>query len=630
MVESSVVRMVEDREPGRVVVVWGGKGGVGCTLVAAGLARLWHRQGRAVAAVQAGGSVCGALELLLARTEVPLLALEEPSRGGAPSLEQSVAAVGPQGRVVVDCGSRESPLMQRVMSRADVVAVVGTPDLLGLRSLTRGRRRVLAQGLEERRSGYVLNRLGMPGGLGLEEVQALLTSECWGILPDVPEEVVSLIAEGVAGPGSGSWSAALEALATRIEQLLSTLPPLPRPVNASRTPPPAPVPLPCQAKQAILQKLVRRLGEFDRSGDPAVLRRRVTEEAAAVVEETVETRRLPRRDVDAIILQLVDEVLGLGALEDLIRDPEVTEIMINGPAHVYVEKGGRIQQVPCHFASPEDIIRLVDRIIGPLGRRIDESSPMVDARLPDGSRLNAVIPPLALDGPLVTIRRFGVAAMTMDDLVAAGTLAPGLARQLKQAVVAKKNILLSGGTGTGKTTLLNALSGFIPSTERIITIEDAAELRLQQQHVVRLEARPPNVEGLGAVTIRDLVRNALRMRPDRIIVGEVRGAEALDMLQAMNTGHSGSMATIHANSAADALSRLETMTLMANVALPLKVVRDQIAAAVDFVVHLERQPDGSRRVTEVVRLSGTSAGRYQTRRCSGEEEEGAEPEVAEA
>ncbi|MGE5552398.1 MAG: ATPase, T2SS/T4P/T4SS family [Betaproteobacteria bacterium] len=614
---------------GKVVALWGGKGGVGCTLVAAGLAAAWHRQGRAVGLIQLDGESADETELLLEKAELPYL-MPKDRIGGPLSLEQLLASLGPEGRLVVDCAFRQEPVLRQVVAVADAVIIVGTPDLLGLRCLTRARQRVMDHGVGERRVGLVLNRSGMAGGIAVEEAQAAVGAGCWGVLPEAPEEVTAMVTRGLRAWRGGAWTAALEALAVRTEQTLRALPLLPRPAWHDGTARKEPPSLAVQVKQEALQKLVRRLGGVARPDNPWAFRRRVTEEATSVVEELAEAQRLPRRDVGELVLQLVDEVVGLGALEDLIKDPEVTEIMINGPDQVYIEKGGQLRQVPCQFASPDEIIRLVDRIIGPLGRRIDESSPMVDARLPDGSRLNAVIPPLALDGPLVTIRRFGVRGLAMEDLVTAGTLTLQLAKALGRAVAERKNILLSGGTGTGKTTLLNALSRFIPGVERIITIEDAAELRLQQRHVVRLEARPPNVEGQGAVTIRDLVRNALRMRPDRIIVGEVRGAEALDMLQAMNTGHSGSMATIHANSARDALSRLETMVLMANLALPLKVVREQVAAAIDLVIHLERHPGGGRRVSEVIQLSGLAGGRYLARPWAVEKGEDTELEAAEA
>ena len=298
---------------------------------------------------------------------------------------------------------------------------------------------------------------------------------------------------------------------------------------------------------------------------------------------------------------------GLGPLEPLLADPAVDEVMVNGPDAVYVERRGRVERTEVAFGSAGELMHAIERILAPLGRRVDEASPLCDARLPDGSRVNVVIPPLALSGPCLTIRRFRRHGFSLADLVENGTLARDQADFLAGRVSARASILVSGGTGSGKTTTLNALSGSIPAGERIVTIEDAAELRLRQHHVVRLEARPPNLEGRGEVTIRQLVRNALRMRPDRIVVGEVRGAEALDMLQALNTGHEGSLTTVHANSPADALRRVETLALMAGVGLPHAAVREQVASALDLVVHQARAADGSRRVEEVcevVRVAG--------------------------
>lgn len=307
---------------------------------------------------------------------------------------------------------------------------------------------------------------------------------------------------------------------------------------------------------------------------------------------------LSARERSALVQRITDEALGLGVLEPLLADESITEIMVNGPKDVFVERSGRVERVPARFASVEQLYQTIDRIVSQVNRRVDESSPMVDARLPSGERVNVIIPPLALDGPTLTIRRFPT-PFRMGELVERGTLDLGTASLLGACVRARLNIVVSGGTGSGKTTFLNALSGLIPEHERIVTIEDAAELSLQQGHVVRLESRPANVEGRGAVAIRDLVRNALRMRPDRIIVGEVRGGETLDMLQAMNTGHDGSVATVHANTARDALGRLETLASMSELDLPAATLRDQINSAIDLVVHLERAQDGSRRVTEV-------------------------------
>jgi pilus assembly protein CpaF len=302
-----------------------------------------------------------------------------------------------------------------------------------------------------------------------------------------------------------------------------------------------------------------------------------------------------------LIRRVVDEALGLGVLEPLLEDASITEIMVNGPDQVFVERAGRVEQVPVRFASHEQLMQTIERIVSTVNRRVDESNPMVDARLPTGERVNVVIPPLSLTGATLTIRRFP-RAYRLDELVRLGTLDDAMVVLLSAFIRARFNLIVSGGTGSGKTTLLNALSGLIPETERIITVEDAAELQLQQQHVIRLETRPPNVEGKGRVTVRDLVRNSLRMRPDRIIVGEVRGGETLDMLQAMSTGHDGSLATVHANSAEDALMRLQTLASMSEVEIPFPALQDQINSAVDVLVQLARFPDGSRKIVEMALL----------------------------
>jgi pilus assembly protein CpaF len=311
---------------------------------------------------------------------------------------------------------------------------------------------------------------------------------------------------------------------------------------------------------------------------------------------------LATQDRALLIRRVVDEALGLGVLEPLLEDASVTEIMVNGPDQVFVERAGRVEKVPVRFASHEQLMQTIERIVSTVNRRVDESNPMVDARLPTGERVNVIIPPLALTGATLTIRRFP-RAYRLDELIGLGTLDEQMVMLLSAFIRARLNVIVSGGTGSGKTTLLNALSGLIPETERIITVEDAAELQLQQAHVIRLETRPPNVEGKGQVTVRDLVRNSLRMRPDRIIVGEVRGGETLDMLQAMSTGHDGSLATVHANSAEDALMRLQTLASMSEVEVPFAALRDQINSAVDVLVQLARLSDGSRRITEIVLLA---------------------------
>jgi pilus assembly protein CpaF len=359
-------------------------------------------------------------------------------------------------------------------------------------------------------------------------------------------------------------------------------------------------------------RLIERRRVAAASGDLAAAE--LAEEVRALVDE--EAALLEPATKAAVSTRIVRDTIGLGPLEDLLADPSVEEVMVNGPDEVYVERAGRIEATDVRFPDEEELRNAIERILAPLGRRIDELSPMVDARLADGSRVNVVIPPLAVDGPALSIRRFGTARPGPRELVERGSLSAAQCEILEQAVGDRRSILVSGGTGAGKTTLLNALSGFIDSGERIVTIEDAAELRLQQRHVVRLESRPASVEGKGEVTVRDLLRNALRMRPDRIVIGEVRGPEALDLLTALNTGHEGALSTLHANSAADALSRLETLALMAGVGLPHEAIAEQVQRGVDLVVHVERRPDGSRgvaEIAEVVRVAGSTAVRALAR-----------------
>jgi pilus assembly protein CpaF len=313
---------------------------------------------------------------------------------------------------------------------------------------------------------------------------------------------------------------------------------------------------------------------------------------------------LSRPERARLFEQIAAEILGFGPLQPLLEDDTITEIMVNGPKNVYIERKGKIHRVPVTFENNDHVMRIIDRIVAPLGRRIDESSPYVDARLQDGSRVNAVIPPISLVGPTLTIRKFSKNPITVDQLIQFGSVSPEAVQFLKACVEARLNILISGGTGSGKTTLLNVMSSFIPGDERIITIENAAELQLRQEHVVTLESRPPNIEGRGEITIRDLVINSLRMRPERIIVGECRGGETLDMLQAMNTGHDGSMTTAHANSPRDAIARVETMCLMAGMELPVRAIREQVASAVDLIAQQERMRDGTRKITSITEVSG--------------------------
>jgi len=367
-----------------------------------------------------------------------------------------------------------------------------------------------------------------------------------------------------------------------------------------------PGPLEAEWKQIILPRVLSTL-DLSMIGnvDERRVRAQIREIANRFInEESAPLSLMQRRHV---VRQIEDEVMGLGPLETLLADPSVSDILVNGAHHVYVERGGKIERTDIRFHDDAHLLNIIDRIVSRVGRRIDESVPMVDARLQDGSRVNAIIPPLALDGPVLSIRRFGKDVLTTDDLIRLGSLSPALVELLKAVVLARLNVMISGGTGSGKTTLLNVMSGFIPERERIITIEDSAELQLRQPHVVRLETRQVNVEGRGQITQRDLVRNSLRMRPDRIVVGEVRGAEALDMLQAMNTGHDGSLTTVHANSSRDALSRIETMVAMSGVQFPIAALRAQIAAAIDVIIHVERHEDGRRRVTSLQEIHGMEA-----------------------
>jgi pilus assembly protein CpaF len=343
---------------------------------------------------------------------------------------------------------------------------------------------------------------------------------------------------------------------------------------------------------------------YNSGGDVALVSQRVI---GSIKERLAQEPGLSRDDRVRLADEIEADILGYGPIESLLADENVSEVMINGPYDIWLERDGRLSRTPFLFTDESHLRRIINKMVGQIGRRIDESSPMVDARLPDGSRVNAIIPPLSLSGPLVTIRKFHHKRFYLDDLIRIGTLSEQAADFLRLCVQAELNILISGGTGAGKTTLLNALSEAIPDDQRIVTIEDAAELRLRQRHVLRLESRPKNIEGEGEVTIRDLLRNSLRMRPDRIIVGEVRGAEALDMLQAMNTGHDGSLSTVHCNSPRDALARIETMVLMAGYDLPLRAIRQQVSSALELVVHLERMDDGSRKITsitEVQRMEG--------------------------
>jgi pilus assembly protein CpaF len=392
-------------------------------------------------------------------------------------------------------------------------------------------------------------------------------------------------------------------------------PPAPT-AGGTPTPPPPAAPAPAsrftaalparesfrEAKFRVQNRLINELDPKLDLTNQVEVRRQIEELFGKIADE--EGLALTRAERVRMLEQITDEILGLGPLEPLLRDETITEVMVNGPQQVYIEREGRLELTNVTFQNDEHVMKIIQRIIAPIGRRVDESSPMVDARLADGSRVNAIIPPLSLVGPVITIRKFSATPFTVDDLVRFGTATPEMFEFLEACVKARLNIFVSGGTGSGKTTMLNILSSFIPDDERIVTIEDAAELQLRQEHVITLEARPSNIEGKGAIPIRELVRNALRMRPDRIVVGECRSGEALDMLQAMNTGHDGSMSTGHANTPRDMLSRLETMVLMAGMDLPLRAIREQIASAVDLIVHQNRLKDGTRKIVNITEVQG--------------------------
>ena len=357
-------------------------------------------------------------------------------------------------------------------------------------------------------------------------------------------------------------------------------------------------------KRSVHEALLETLGPklYDAHVDQQELEQQVTQTLQSVLQR--DETPMTTADRARVAQEVADDILGHGPLEPFLRDPEVSEIMVNGYDQIYVERSGRLYPVPAAFTDEGHLRRTIEKIVARVGRRVDEASPMVDARLPDGSRVNAVVPPVALDGSLLTVRKFAADPFTVDDLVSFGTMPPAVADLLRACVLGRLNIVIGGGTGSGKTTTLNVLSSFVSADERIVTVEDAAELQLRQEHVIRMESRPPNLEGRGEIAIRDLVRNSLRMRPDRIIIGEVRDAAALDMLQAMNTGHDGSLTTVHSNAPRDSLARLETMVLMAGIELPQRAIREQMASAIDLIIHQARLKDGTRRITHITEVEG--------------------------
>ena len=618
---------------GRVILLVGAKGGAGTTAVAAGMAAACARDAATVLlplpghagdelALWFAGTAEGQPAMTPLRDQLgaltpellegaawpagPRLSLLRPDAGawaGPDTARLLSLAATRWARVVVDGGAWQGgpldPGLEAAARSAAIVAIVFAPDPPSLR-----RTRALATALRPiaRSVVAIANRIprdgrGAPDTRGWGEALDGL-----GVAAACPEtaEVPEAQMRGAPPVAEGARSGFAAELG-RVGALLAAEgaqpgnPEEPASAEAFRTP--AFRSLKRRLHARFLERLRARGEAAGGNGDG------VHGELAALVEAEAPPDLTPGFR-DRLLKELADSVLGLGPLQDLLDDPAVTEIMVNGPEMIFVERAGKLSRLDRSLDGEEELRGLIERIVAPLGRRIDESSPLVDARLADGSRVNAIIPPLALNGSTLTIRKFARRRLTAEDLVAGGSLTPAAAAFLRTAVAGRLNVLISGGTGSGKTTLLNIMASFIPPGERIVTIEDAAELQLPQDHVVRLESRPANLEGRGAVPIRDLVRNALRMRPDRIVVGECRGGEALDMLQAMNTGHDGSLSTLHANTPRDALSRLETLVLMAGMDLPLRAVREQVASAVDLIVQIARLKDGSRRITAVTEVCG--------------------------
>ena len=512
--------------------------------------------------------------------------------------------------IVIDAGQLTGTILQPCLEQADVVVLVVEPSTTGLqrtifaldylRSLQIGREAVLV----------CLNRVPPKSPITPETAQNVTQSRMSAVIPEDPmatqeaetrrQPIYLALPRHPIARELDRLVREVAARGLRVAQAAA------RPTDVSAGAAAASRDAKTRLHKRLISEIDLRKGEMDYLRDPvklAEIRRRAEAKLQALVEEEAPdvTDRGQRL---RLIKEVMDDALGLGALEDLLADPAVTEIMVNGAHKIYVERKGKLELSSAQFISNDQLRLVIERIVAPIGRRVDEKVPMVDARLADGSRVNAIIPPLALDGPALTIRKFAKSYLTVDDLVRFGSLTAQMATLLAAAVQARQNIVVSGGTGSGKTTLLNLLTSYIPADERIVTVEDSAELRLSQDHVVRLESRPPNIEGEGAITIRDLVKNALRMRPDRIVVGECRGGETLDMLQAMNTGHDGSLTTVHANTPYDALSRIETMSLMSGLDLPSRAIRDQIASAVHLIIQQARLADGSRRITHISEVLG--------------------------
>lgn len=538
--------------------------------------------------------------------------------------------------IVVDCGSEIGEIAASVLEKASLIIVVTNPELLVIKR-TKGILDQLQSMLFPADLSYIcLNKQQERAAITPQMVQSNLPRPIVGVVPEDLSSATTSVTKGSPiiqlSPRSAISQSILSITRTIFERgLLDKGKSLQKPkISAKKVTPTLVHSIASQARiydrstknvtrqdpwielklrihDQLSQTMDLKKIDTQTGNDPkrkAVLKEQTKRAVLAIIEKEKPTLAQSREERARLVKELLDEALALGPLEDLIADPSISEIMVNGKDQIYIERNGRLEAVNTQFVSDAQLLGIIERIVMPIGRRIDEKTPYCDARLPDGSRVHAIIPPLALQGPTITIRKFSKEALQVSDLIKLGSVTQDISSFLKACINAKLNVLISGGTGTGKTTLLNILSSYISPNERIITIEDSAELQLKQPHTIRLESRPPNIEGEGAVTIRDLVRNALRMRPDRIVVGECRAGEALDMLQAMNTGHDGSLTTIHSNSPRDALVRLETLVMMAGMDLPSRAIREQISSAIDLVIQISRFPDGTRKISHVTEVLG--------------------------
>lgn len=533
--------------------------------------------------------------------------------------------------VIIDGGKVFTDILAASLDQANLILLVLTPDIVALAQSKWALETIGSLLLPTTMPKAILNRAGSHGSVPIQDVRAALGCELIAEIPSDGRAVSLAMNQGIPLSVSHPRAKITDAF-RQLAELLVSRPDLyvvqrpapsdrPRPllqtaqvwtnrlpaaqISAQEAPRDAVAQLKEKLHAQLLERLDLRKLDLSTLTDPrqmAALRQKTECLLADLLASAVGGVIPSYAERAQFVKEVADEALGLGPLEELLADPGITDILVNNKDQIYVERHGKLELTGKRFVSDEQVRTVIERIVAPLGRRIDEFSPMVDARLPDGSRVNAIIPPLSLQGPMLSIRKFARQRFSLEDLIRFGTLTPGMAEFLKACVLTRKNMIVSGGTGSGKTTFLNVLSAFIPSTERILTIEDAAELKLAQTHWARLESRPPNIEGTGAVTIRDLFRNVLRMRPDRILIGECRGAETLDMLQAMNTGHDGSLTTVHANSPRDVITRLDSMVLMSNIELPIRAIREMVASAVHILVHTARLSDGSRKITSISEL----------------------------